>query len=408
MNSSFLRRIIAVGAILLVGTVALLPNEAFAGTCMQFCKRDVTALFPAGVLQPGEPPYTEVQLQSGAATCFTDSQCPNSEPTCSTGYTRAFIDEAIRFCNIITPVSTAGAPNPLHRLTAGLTWCSDLLSPSRAREDGRCLINRGGGVSDPQPRQQQNACSFTCERRTPLTPQAFPNAGACSNATACQTMCDTQCAALGAGSQCATNPQPICGDRGYGAAPNTGTSAPERTEAGQAFRCVYVCAGEDAPRNGNTCSNANDTATCTAQCNSACPRTGSGGTGCMGVTGGAQPANGSTAPRCAATQAPAPSVGGLTDTQQFEALNEAFPNLSVPVFIGNLIKTLLGVAGSLFFAMLVWGGIRWMTAGGEQANVKAAQTITRNAVIGVILIVLSYTIVTAFMQIVSQFAMGTS
>ncbi len=58
--------------------------------------------------------------------------------------------------------------------------------------------------------------------------------------------------------------------------------------------------------------------------------------------------------------------------------------------VGNLISVLLSVVGVLLLVYLIYGGFKYMTAGGSQEGVKEGISIIKNAVIGLIIIVLSY------------------
>ena len=60
--------------------------------------------------------------------------------------------------------------------------------------------------------------------------------------------------------------------------------------------------------------------------------------------------------------------------------------------IGAVVNSVLGLLGVLFIVLIVYGGIIWMTAEGDEAKVEKAQTIIRNAIIGLIIIVLAYAI----------------
>ncbi len=187
------------------------------------------------------------------------------------------------------------------------------------------------------------------------------------------------------------------------------TPVPAPFRPGDTFRCRFLCAGDSQARDGGSCSAATDQATCVAECRRTCQAVATGPEqACLGLQMGGRVSAVLTdmerAPQCIPTTGPSPSVAGLTDTQRFETINETFANLSIPVFIGNLIKALLGVVGALFLALLVWAGLQWMTAGGDSAQVKGAQTTARNAILGVAIIALSYTMLTAFMQVVAEFA----
>jgi hypothetical protein len=65
-------------------------------------------------------------------------------------------------------------------------------------------------------------------------------------------------------------------------------------------------------------------------------------------------------------------------------------NRSVPQMIGSAVQWLGGLAGSLFFIMLLWGGIQYMTAGGDGGKVKKAQARIVASVSGIIIILISY------------------
>lgn len=64
---------------------------------------------------------------------------------------------------------------------------------------------------------------------------------------------------------------------------------------------------------------------------------------------------------------------------------------------GEIIKTALSALGLLFFVLVIYAGIRWMTArGDEEAVTKARETIFA-AVIGLAIVLASYAI-TSFLQ----------
>lgn len=58
----------------------------------------------------------------------------------------------------------------------------------------------------------------------------------------------------------------------------------------------------------------------------------------------------------------------------------------------SYIKTILALVGTVFLGLTVYGGVLWMTAGGNEDQVeKAKKTITRS-IIGLIIITSSYSI----------------
>jgi hypothetical protein len=65
---------------------------------------------------------------------------------------------------------------------------------------------------------------------------------------------------------------------------------------------------------------------------------------------------------------------------------------NVPIVIGRIIGGLLGLMGSIFFVMLVYGGFMWMTAQGKEQQIERARSIITWAVWGVVIILLAYVI----------------
>lgn len=58
----------------------------------------------------------------------------------------------------------------------------------------------------------------------------------------------------------------------------------------------------------------------------------------------------------------------------------------------DIIKTLLGLLGIIFFALTVYAGYLWMTAGGEDEKVTKAKTLLQQAIIGLAIILSAYAI----------------
>lgn len=65
-------------------------------------------------------------------------------------------------------------------------------------------------------------------------------------------------------------------------------------------------------------------------------------------------------------------------------------NLSV--MIARIINTLLGVLGILLVILIIYGGFIWMTAGGNEENVKKAKKIIFSAVVGLLIILSAYAV----------------
>ncbi|HNU90154.1 MAG TPA: pilin, partial [bacterium] len=91
-----------------------------------------------------------------------------------------------------------------------------------------------------------------------------------------------------------------------------------------------------------------------------------------------------------------PSAGPSNNEKPVESSLPHFSSLitaTPTATIGNVIRTLLGLAGSLTIIMMTYAGILWMTAGGKEKRVTQAKNIIVWTVIGLVLIFTSYTVV---------------
>ncbi len=69
---------------------------------------------------------------------------------------------------------------------------------------------------------------------------------------------------------------------------------------------------------------------------------------------------------------------------------------NLPAFIGlYIIQPILGVVGLIFFVLMIYGGLLWMTAAGNETQVKKAKEILVNSTIGAVLIVAAYALTSA-------------
>ncbi len=58
----------------------------------------------------------------------------------------------------------------------------------------------------------------------------------------------------------------------------------------------------------------------------------------------------------------------------------------------NIIQTVLGLIGTIFFGLTIYAGFLWMTAGGEDEKVTKAKALLMQAVIGLAVILSAYAI----------------
>jgi hypothetical protein len=90
-------------------------------------------------------------------------------------------------------------------------------------------------------------------------------------------------------------------------------------------------------------------------------------------------------------------AASLGDAFNKSALNDVAGNnyntdTTLNETIGIIIQSLLGFLGVIFMGLIIYAGMLWMTAEGDEAKVEKAQKIMRNAIIGLIITVSAYAI----------------
>lgn len=78
------------------------------------------------------------------------------------------------------------------------------------------------------------------------------------------------------------------------------------------------------------------------------------------------------------------------------------------LIIGNIIKAIMSVVGSLALLMFVYGGVIWITSFGESKRIEKGKSILTWAVLGLALIASAYVLVNAVINgLVSGSATGS-
>ena len=65
---------------------------------------------------------------------------------------------------------------------------------------------------------------------------------------------------------------------------------------------------------------------------------------------------------------------------------------SVPTVIGKIVGAGLAFIGVLFFGLVIYGGLLWMTARGNEQQVEKAKDLIVAAVIGLVIVLAAYAI----------------
>ncbi len=77
-------------------------------------------------------------------------------------------------------------------------------------------------------------------------------------------------------------------------------------------------------------------------------------------------------------QAGVQNIGGIATLKGLEGVFQ------------NALAALLGLAGILLFIMLIWGGIKFITGGGDPKAIEEAKKTLTYAIGGIVLLALSY------------------
>jgi hypothetical protein len=87
------------------------------------------------------------------------------------------------------------------------------------------------------------------------------------------------------------------------------------------------------------------------------------------------------------------SLGQLeANTKKLGAAGGLVQGASVGSIIAGIIQVCLGLLGAIFLSLMIIAGFQWMTAGGNEAQVKKAKDIITTAVIGLVVVLAAYAI----------------
>lgn len=64
----------------------------------------------------------------------------------------------------------------------------------------------------------------------------------------------------------------------------------------------------------------------------------------------------------------------------------------------SLINVVMLVAALLVFAYMIWGGIEWITSGGDKGKAESARNKLTSAIIGLVIVAASYALITLVVQ----------
>ena len=97
---------------------------------------------------------------------------------------------------------------------------------------------------------------------------------------------------------------------------------------------------------------------------------------------------------------PASPTGDVKCPPNVTCLTNPLNNNTVDInqIMGNILKGVLGIMGSLTLLMLVYGAFLWLTSAGNAEKVKMGTDTMLWAVIGTVLVLSSYLLLSTFLK----------
>ncbi len=67
-------------------------------------------------------------------------------------------------------------------------------------------------------------------------------------------------------------------------------------------------------------------------------------------------------------------------------------NVSLGILAANIIRVVLSLLSVIFLVLIILAGFKWMTAAGNEEQIKKSQSSMKSAIIGLVLILAAYAI----------------
>lgn len=97
--------------------------------------------------------------------------------------------------------------------------------------------------------------------------------------------------------------------------------------------------------------------------------------------------------------ASSPLINNLQNVGEGSGYSGETDSNTLSAIAGSIVAAVLGLLGVIFIILIVYAGVLWMTAAGDEQKIEKAQKILRNAVIGLIITVSAY----ALYQLINLF-----
>ncbi len=86
------------------------------------------------------------------------------------------------------------------------------------------------------------------------------------------------------------------------------------------------------------------------------------------------------------------TTDGLANITDTVATQANFGQVTIEVMVAKIIQIVLGLLAIIFLILTILAGFRWMTAAGNEEEVKKAQATIKATIIGLVIILAAYAI----------------
>lgn len=92
---------------------------------------------------------------------------------------------------------------------------------------------------------------------------------------------------------------------------------------------------------------------------------------------------------------------GLNQTYRAATNTNPPADTSIAKAMGSALNWMFGILGFIFLMLIVWAGIGWMTAGGNEEKVKKSKVMIEAAIGGLVVVFISFALADAIATVLA-------
>lgn len=98
--------------------------------------------------------------------------------------------------------------------------------------------------------------------------------------------------------------------------------------------------------------------------------------------------------------------GGISGGAEGFAGTAGLGTADLPTTIASIIRTILGFLGIIAVVIILFGGFKWMTSGGNEDKVKEAKKLIISGIIGLVIVISAFAIASFVITQIAGVAAG--